>query len=234
MGHPEVQDEQRLTPRGVPPAIGSCRAAAELIITQGLSASNMENVRRAASVSGSQLAHYFADKSALIRAVIRRQIGVVLDFHRQPKLGRPGLVRRLRTVDRSEHALPTTHRNLRWHTHLPRLGRAAGEVRRRDPRHIGGRLCAVGQVARTSHPANERSRRPRRRTPIRDIWRWLSSALIRAGARWRLPTGRSGHTPMPRGSPSTICGCSPPIPPSGSRVPRDVPVAGAARHRPAN
>jgi AcrR family transcriptional regulator len=47
----------------------------------------MENVRRAASVSGSQLAHYFVDKSALIRAVIRRQIGVVLDFHRQPKLG---------------------------------------------------------------------------------------------------------------------------------------------------
>ena len=63
------------------------QAAAELIISQGLAASNMENVRRAASISGSQLAHYFADKSALIRAVIRRQIGVVLDFHRQPKLG---------------------------------------------------------------------------------------------------------------------------------------------------
>ena len=41
----------------------------------------------AASVSGSQLAHYFTDKSALIRAVVRRQIGVVLDFHRQPTLG---------------------------------------------------------------------------------------------------------------------------------------------------
>lgn len=62
------------------------QAAAELIVTEGLSASSMENVRKAASVSGSQLAHYFTDKSALIRAVIRRQIGVVLDFHRQPKL----------------------------------------------------------------------------------------------------------------------------------------------------
>ena len=62
------------------------QAAAQLIVTEGLSAANMENVREAASVSGSQLAHYFADKSALIRAVIRRQIGVVLDFHRQPKL----------------------------------------------------------------------------------------------------------------------------------------------------
>jgi AcrR family transcriptional regulator len=47
----------------------------------------MDNVRKAASVSGSQLAHYFADKSALIRAVIRRQIGVVLDFHQQRNLG---------------------------------------------------------------------------------------------------------------------------------------------------
>src|ERR1700741_1347342 len=87
MVHPDVQDEQRLTAKGRATRDRIVQAAAELIVTQGLSASNMENVRRAASVSGSQLAHYFADKSALIRAVIRRQIGVVLDFHRQPKLG---------------------------------------------------------------------------------------------------------------------------------------------------
>ena len=47
---------------------------------------NLDSVRKAASVSGSQLAHYFADKQALISAVIARQIQVVLDFHRQPKL----------------------------------------------------------------------------------------------------------------------------------------------------
>jgi AcrR family transcriptional regulator len=87
MVHPDVQDEQRLTAKGRATRDRIVQAAAELIVTQGLSASNMENVRRAASVSGSQLAHYFADKSALIRAVIRRQIGVVLDFHRQPTLG---------------------------------------------------------------------------------------------------------------------------------------------------
>ncbi len=62
------------------------QAAAQVIVTEGLSASNMENVRRAASVSGSQLAHYFANKGALIRAVIRRQIDVVVDFHRHPTL----------------------------------------------------------------------------------------------------------------------------------------------------
>ena len=61
--------------------------AAELILAQGLSAMNVDTVRRLASVSGSQIAHYFADKQELIRAVIARQTQVVLEFHRQPKLG---------------------------------------------------------------------------------------------------------------------------------------------------
>src|SRR6201987_6430367 len=87
MAHPDVQDEQRLTAKGRATRDRIVEAAAQLVVTEGLSAANMENVREAASVSGSQLAHYFADKSALIRAVIRRQIGVVLDFHRQPRLG---------------------------------------------------------------------------------------------------------------------------------------------------
>lgn len=86
MAHPDVRDEQRLTAKGRATRDRIVQAAAQLIVTEGLSASNMDNVRRAASVSGSQLAHYFADKAALIRAVIRRQIGVVLDFHRQPTL----------------------------------------------------------------------------------------------------------------------------------------------------
>lgn len=87
MAHPDVRDEQRLTAKGRATRDRIVQAAARLIVTEGLSACNMENVRRTASVSGSQLAHYFADKAALIRAVIRRQIGVVLDFHRQPALG---------------------------------------------------------------------------------------------------------------------------------------------------
>jgi AcrR family transcriptional regulator len=86
MADRDVHDAQRLTPKGRATRDRIVQAAAELIVAQGLSAANMEGVRKAASVSGSQLAHYFADKSALIRAVIRRQIGVVLDFHRQPKL----------------------------------------------------------------------------------------------------------------------------------------------------
>jgi AcrR family transcriptional regulator len=60
--------------------------AAELFVTEGVSAVSQDRVRQAASVSGSQLSHYFADKDALIRAVIARQTEVLLDFHRQPAL----------------------------------------------------------------------------------------------------------------------------------------------------
>lgn len=86
MATSDVHGEHRLTAKGRATHDRIVAAAARLIVTEGLSAANMENVRAAASVSGSQLAHYFADKGALIRAVIRHQIGVVLDFHRQPKL----------------------------------------------------------------------------------------------------------------------------------------------------
>ena len=86
MATPDVHDEQRLTAKGRATRDRIVRAAAQLIVTEGLSAANMESVRNAAAVSGSQLAHYFADKSALIRAVIRRQIGVVLDFTGSPIL----------------------------------------------------------------------------------------------------------------------------------------------------
>ena len=87
MAHPQLPAEKRLTPKGRATRDRIVEAAAGLIVTEGLAAFNMDNVRTAASVSGSQLAHYFADKSALVGAVIARQIGVVLDFHRQPRLG---------------------------------------------------------------------------------------------------------------------------------------------------
>ncbi len=61
--------------------------AAEVLLGGGLTGFNLVKVRQAASVSGSQLKHYFGDRNDLIRAVLRRQIEIVLDFHRQPALG---------------------------------------------------------------------------------------------------------------------------------------------------
>jgi AcrR family transcriptional regulator len=80
-------DDQPLTAKGRATRERIVKAAAEVILADGLSSLSMVNVRRAATVSGSQLAHYFADKQALIRAVISHQMQVVLNFHRQPKLG---------------------------------------------------------------------------------------------------------------------------------------------------
>ena len=61
--------------------------AAELIIQEEVSALSIAKVRKLASVSGSQITHYFADKESLLRAVISRQTQAILDFHCQPALG---------------------------------------------------------------------------------------------------------------------------------------------------
>jgi AcrR family transcriptional regulator len=80
-------DGRRMTAKGRATRERILQAAAELILAEGLSELSLDKVRKAASVSGSQLALYYADKQALLRAVVDRQIEVVLDFHRQPKLG---------------------------------------------------------------------------------------------------------------------------------------------------
>jgi AcrR family transcriptional regulator len=79
-------DDQPLTAKGRATRERIVTAAAQVILNDGLSSLSMVNVRKAARVSGSQLAHYFGDKQALIRAVIMRQMQVVLNFHHQPKL----------------------------------------------------------------------------------------------------------------------------------------------------
>ena len=54
-------------------------AAAELMFANGVAETTLEDIRAAAGVSGSQVYHYFADKQALVRAVIDFQADAVLD-----------------------------------------------------------------------------------------------------------------------------------------------------------
>jgi TetR/AcrR family transcriptional repressor of nem operon len=61
---------RRLTPKGLATRDRIVDAAAELIYSRGVHATNNELVRKAAGVSGSQLSHYFPDKESLVRAVI--------------------------------------------------------------------------------------------------------------------------------------------------------------------
>jgi AcrR family transcriptional regulator len=136
----QVQAEKRLTPKGRATRDRIVQAAAELIVGQGLRALNMDGVRRAASVSGSQLAHYFADKSALIRAVVARQIGVVLDFHRQPALGG------LDSLDDFERWIDLNMRYLRrvGNTDTPTYHALAAQLAKSDPTPDSAIRDAVG------------------------------------------------------------------------------------------
>src|ERR1700747_2736543 len=124
----DLRDERRLTAKGRATRDRIVKAAAELILSDGLSALNMDALRKAASVSGSQLAHYFADKQALIRAVVGRQIHVVLDFHRQPKLGA------LNTFDDFERWIDLNMRYLRriGYSGTPTYHALAGQLGKSD------------------------------------------------------------------------------------------------------
>lgn len=53
--------------------------AAEMMFENGVAETTLEDIRAAAGVSGSQVYHYFADKQALVRAVIDYQTDAVLD-----------------------------------------------------------------------------------------------------------------------------------------------------------
>jgi len=128
MVHADLQDDRRLTAKGRATRDRIVKVAAELILSDGLSALNMNALRKAASVSGSQLAHYFTDKRALIRAVVERQIDVVLEFHRQPKL------RALDTFDDFERWIDLNLRYLRriGYSGTPTYHGLAGQLGKSD------------------------------------------------------------------------------------------------------
>jgi AcrR family transcriptional regulator len=128
MVHADLRDDRRLTAKGRATRDRIVQVAAELILSDGLSALNMDALRNAASVSGSQLAHYFTDKRTLIRAVVARQINVVLDFHRQPKL------RALDTFDDFERWIDLNVRYLRriGYSGTPTYHGLAGQLGKSD------------------------------------------------------------------------------------------------------
>ncbi|GAA1675292.1 TetR/AcrR family transcriptional regulator [Fodinicola feengrottensis] len=72
----------RLTAKGRATRDRIVGVASELMLTQGVARTTIEDIQREASVSASQLYHYFADKHALVHAVIERQTTDVLGFQR--------------------------------------------------------------------------------------------------------------------------------------------------------
>lgn len=77
-----------LTPRGRATYARIVRAAADLVYKQGLHNTAARDVRKAASVSGSQMTHYFNDKHAMVRGVIAWRRDEVVAFHTSGELAR--------------------------------------------------------------------------------------------------------------------------------------------------
>ncbi len=76
---------QKLTGKGQATRARILEHAAELIYTKGVHATNNEQLRGAAGISGSQLNHYFPTKESLVLAVIEWQAERVLTFHRSER-----------------------------------------------------------------------------------------------------------------------------------------------------
>jgi TetR/AcrR family transcriptional repressor of nem operon len=85
--HAETAALQRLTRKGQATRDRIVAAAAGLMFHQGVAGTTTEQVQAAAKVSASQIFHYFADKRALVRAVIAYQAEAVLTAQ-QPLLAR--------------------------------------------------------------------------------------------------------------------------------------------------
>lgn len=75
-------EPDKLTAKGRATRARILEHAAQLIYARGVHATNNEQVRRAAGVSGSQLNHYFPTKESLVLAVIAWQAERVLELHR--------------------------------------------------------------------------------------------------------------------------------------------------------
>ncbi|WP_329484305.1 TetR/AcrR family transcriptional regulator [Kribbella sp. NBC_01484] len=76
--------DHRLTAKGHATRARILAAAADLVHRRGVAGTQLEDIRRVAGVSGSQLTHYFRDKPTLIDDVIGWQAETLLD--REPAL----------------------------------------------------------------------------------------------------------------------------------------------------
>ena len=84
---PRTDISLRLTRKGVATRARIVSAAAQLMFERGAGNTSVEEVRAAAGVSGSQIAHYFRDKRELTRQVIASRRADVVAFHTQSSLG---------------------------------------------------------------------------------------------------------------------------------------------------
>lgn len=147
----------RLTRKGEQTRARIVSAAAALIFERGVAGTSLEDVKAAAGVSSSQLYHYFADKQALVRAVIARQADAVLEAQ-EPLIGRLDSIDALRAW--RDHVV-AIERRLRCRGGCP-IGALAGELAEADPearadiaRGFARWESAIGTGIRAMHERGE-------------------------------------------------------------------------------
>lgn len=118
----------RLTKKGAETRARILGAAAGLIFERGVAGTGMEDIKEAAGVSSSQLYHYFADKQALVHAVIAHQSDAVVAAQ-EPLLGKLDSLDALRAWRDQAVAI---QRQLNCEGGCP-IGTLAGELAEADP-----------------------------------------------------------------------------------------------------
>ncbi|MGB8404183.1 MAG: TetR/AcrR family transcriptional regulator [Mycobacterium sp.] len=76
--NPSATEPHRLTPKGQATRERIVVAATQLMYDNGIAGTSLGDVQKAAGVGPSQVYHYFADKEALIRAVIAHRLTALL------------------------------------------------------------------------------------------------------------------------------------------------------------
>lgn len=106
-------------------------AAAELAHRRGIHGTTNPEVRAAAGVSGSQLGHYFPDKESLIRAVLAKRAGQVVELTRGADGGGLDSLDALRAWADSYTRIPDV-----WEGGC-RFGSLSSEILKTDPEIAG-------------------------------------------------------------------------------------------------
>jgi TetR/AcrR family transcriptional regulator, transcriptional repressor for nem operon len=122
----DTRERPRLTTKGERTRARIIDAAAGLIYERGVAGTTLEDIRASAEVSGSQLQHYFADKSELVQAVIGHQANTIVGNQRQADLGDAGGLQAWRDM------VITTAKNAGGRGGCP-LGSLGGQLAESDP-----------------------------------------------------------------------------------------------------
>src|SRR5262249_58805049 len=119
------------TRRAAHPGQRTGAAAADLILAQGVASPPLDDVRAEAGVSSSQIYHYFADKEALVRAVVDYRAQTVVGETHEPMLAAIEGIDGLRA----------------WRDKIVSLQEDAGCQGGCPPGALGGELAALDHLA---------------------------------------------------------------------------------------